>query len=792
MKKKKSKPLTTASQNVLSQPNTVLVFGETEPLPGIYGLWSPHSLPADTHRLATQPRHTFDSIYCPFSVVQFHLHEIPKLLASFRQLLKSDGFVHIRTRDIDQILQETRKRGLGISDVLYQSAGRSFTVHEMLYGDQQQPVHCAFSLKSLVSLATQCGFPHVYGGPHPQDFEINLYAFPSLPVAEFAQLLGLPDENNPSSHRTPSTGLGKLTVIEAKQRATEFVERGDLDGAIALYQDWIAASRSPLAFAAYFNIGCLQGSVGNLTGAAASYQSALQLRTDFLPARANLGATHEKLGNIKAAIHEWETVCQASGDTPSDIDSLITACNNLGRVYELQKRYAEAESRLTLSLKHRTDQPHVIHHLVHLRQRQCAWPIYPDLPGVSKDQLVYHTSALSMLSATSDPSLQLATARRYIEETVPVPPPIIGPDHPYSHERIRIGYLSSNFGRHAVSILTAELFELHDKSKFEVFGFSTSPSDGSTLRQRVESAMEHFINVDTMSDRDTADTIRQAEIDILIDLQGLTLGVRPAILAHRPAPIQVTYLGFPGSTGSSWIDYVLADPYLIPPDLAQFYTEKPLNMPDCFQVNDRQREIDLTPSRQEHGLPEGRFVFCAFNNNYKITPELFEVWLRILKRTPGSLLWLLSDNPWAKDNLIRHAVTQGVPPERLVFGGRIAPAKYLARYRLADLFLDTFPFNGGTTVSDSLWAGLPVLTCSGRTFASRMAGSLLMNVGLPELVSNSFDEYEEKAVHYALQQEELVSLRARLASNIITTPLFDTPKFVSHLENKLSQLVTQR
>lgn len=476
-----------------------------------------------------------------------------------------------------------------------------------------------------MAILTANGFPHVYGGSATErNLEITAYAFPTQPEDVYIDLLSLPEQKKSSpvpSRMANDDTLASLGIVDIRDRANGFLAKGDAQGAIACYEQWIAASQSSLAFAAYYNIACLHGEMGNTEGAIAAYRQSLASNPQFLPSRANLGANLEKVGDIEGAIREWAQTLATPDGNPNDTAALLTACNNLGRVYELKRRFPEAEQVLARSLGINPDQPHVIHHLVHLRQRQCAWPIYPTFPNVPHDTLVHHTSALAMLSASNDPLQQLGTARRYIAETVTETYPPLAAGNAYMHERVRLGYLSSNFGRHAVSILTAELFELHDRSRFEIFGFSMNGSDNSEMRQRVEKAFDHFIPVEQLSDAAAAQSIRACEIDILIDLQGLTQGVRPGILARRPAPLQITYLGFPGSTGSPWIDYVIADRYLIPPGFESFYSEKPLYMPHCFQVNDRQREIGPTPTRAEYGLPEDAFVYCAFNHNYKITPN---------------------------------------------------------------------------------------------------------------------------------------------------------------------------
>jgi predicted O-linked N-acetylglucosamine transferase (SPINDLY family) len=342
-----------------------------------------------------------------------------------------------------------------------------------------------------------------------------------------------------------------------------------------------------------------------------------------------------------------------------------------------------------------------------------------------------------------------------------------------------------------VSLLTVGLFELHDRENFEVYGYCWSPEDGSALRARVIHAMDHFKRIDAISDLDAANLIRSDEIDILIDLQGQTAGARANMLAYRPAPIQITYLGLPATTGLPSIDYVIADRYLIPEDAAQYYSEKPLYMPDVYQVSDSSREVGSKPSRESCGLPTEGFVFCSFNNNFKFTPEVYDVWMNILKRVPGSVLWLLADNQWSEDNLISEAEMRGVERGRLIFASRVSPADYLARYQAADLFLDSFPFNAGTTANDALWMSLPVLTCSGKSFASRMAGALLTAAGLVELITYNFHDYEEKAVWMANNPQECQRISLHLRDIHDNGVLFDTSLFVRNLESRLKQLVAE-
>ena len=584
--------------------------------------------------------------------------------------------------------------------------------------------------------------------------------------------------------KSPAKKVPAITEISVQ--AETLAANGDLPAAIKLWQDWIKEAQSPLAWAANFNLGVLLRSVGDITGAMSAYRAAIQQNPACAHARVNLGTLLEVQGQAHEAMEEWQLALKHLDQTPNADPTLLCAVlNNLGRTLETLYRYAEASAMLTRSLALRLDQDAVLYHWIYLRQKQCEWPIYGSLPGITTEQMMRATSAIAMLSISDDPALQLRTALDHLPGRPLIDPPKLAPKNGYSHDRLRIGYLSSNFGMHAVSILTAELYELHDRSRVEVFGFCWSPEDNTEMRIRVRNAMDHFVRINEMTDQAAAEAIRAAEIDVLIDLQGLTGGCRPNILAYRPAPVQITWLGFPGATGLPEIDYVLADKYVIPEEMARYFTEKPLYMPECFQVNDRKRVSSPPLSRKEYQLPEDAFVFCAFNNNIKFTPEFYSAWMRILKRVPHSVLWLLADNGRAKANLLRYAEEQGVTAERLVFAPRVPVAEYLGRFVAADLFLDLSPFNGGTTAADALWMGLPLITCSGRSFASRMAGSLLHSIGLPELITTSLSGYEDLAVSLANDREKLGSIKTHLAANKASSSVFDTPRFVKNLEDVL-------
>ena len=349
--------------------------------------------------------------------------------------------------------------------------------------------------------------------------------------------------------------------------------------------------------------------------------------------------------------------------------------------------------------------------------------------------------------------------------------------------KIRIGYYSADFHNHATAYLMAELFERHDKSKFELTAFSYGPDKNDGMRNRISKAFGRFIDVTTISDKGVAQMSRELGIDIAIDLKGLTQNARLGIFSYKAAPIQVSYLGYPGTLGAQYIDYLIADKTLIPNESQIHYSEKIVYLPNSYQVNDSQKVISKKVfSKQEMGLPQEGFVFCCFNNSYKITPPVFDSWVRILKSVESSVLWLLENSPTATSNLRKEAQSRGLDPNRLVFAKPMDLPDHLARHCLANLFLDTMPYNAHTTASDALWAGLPVLTCMGESFASRVAGSLLNAIGLPELVTTTQKEYENLAIELATNPDSLTAMKDKLASNRLSSPLFDTPLFTQHIE----------
>ena len=576
-----------------------------------------------------------------------------------------------------------------------------------------------------------------------------------------------------------------LTLADLVSEAQRLYATSHADAAVALYQRWIADGPPAMRHVACFNLGTLLGGLGRTAQADAAYRQAVALQPNFPHARLNLGHLLERAGQPEEALAQWRAVL-ASG---AALDLRVHAWNNLGRLLESLRRYPEAEAALRESLQLDANQGSVVQHYVHLRQKQCAWPVYQPVGAVTLNQLLTGTSLLAMMSASDDPALQLLSATRFAHERVPKLAPVaLHSGMPARTGRIKIGYLSGDLHMHAVGLLTPELLELHDRSKFEVFGFCWTPESEQPQRKRLVKALDHLVRLAGVDDATAARLIAEAGIDVLVDLQGLTSGARPAILGYRAAPVQVSYLGLPGTSALPGVDWILADHYVMPPALEPYCTEKPIRLPHCYQVSDRQREVAPRPARATYGLPDDRFVFCSFNNTFKFTPEMFGAWMRILGQVPGSVLWLLADNDTARENMLAAAAAQGVPGDRLIFAPRVAPPEYLARFQCADLVLDTFPYNAGTTASDALWMGTPIVSLSGRSYISRMAGSLLSAVGLPELATTSLADYERLAVLLGQQPARVASYKRYLAEHGRSSALFDLPRIVRDIEAEFERL----
>ncbi len=391
-----------------------------------------------------------------------------------------------------------------------------------------------------------------------------------------------------------------------------------------------------------------------------------------------------------------------------------------------------------------------------------------------------------LVAACDAPQQQLYCAQSYLERNGFIERPISNQPFDFTEQsktRIKIAYVSADFFNHATAVLMAELFELHDKNRFEVYAYSYGENIEDEWRVRLRNAFEHFYEVSQWNDKAIAEHIHGQKISIVIDLKGYTTHSRTGIFSYRPAPIQINYIGFPGTMGASFIDYIIADNILIPPQLEQFYTEKVIKMPHSYQPNDRHRIIGVNiPTKAEVGLPATGFVYCCFNNPYKVLPETFAVWMRILHAVPDSVLWLLKDVPETEENLKHQAKLAGIDPSRIVFANRVSIPEHLARHVLADLFLDTLPYNAHTTTSDALWTGLPVLTCMGQSFASRVAGSLLNASGLNELITETRQDYENLAIEFAKNPIKLQQIKDKLNNSRENIPLFDTVRYTRNLE----------
>lgn len=585
-------------------------------------------------------------------------------------------------------------------------------------------------------------------------------------------------------------GHGALEPMKLLGVAEQLGSSGRQQDAVKLYQYWLSNCSSQVNYVVMFNMGVAMTQMGDLQGAEKAYRDAIFQKPDFIQAWFNLGSALEQQGRADNALVIWQSMLDHPLVGPElNTDMYVMVLNSMGRLLEENRRYDEAEAKMHASLVTQPQQSKVIQHWVHLRQKQCKWPAYAEIPGLSYGEMLKATSPLAMLAVSGDPGLQLAASTRFIRERVNLRVPALAPAQGYKHDRIRIGFLSSDLSMHAVSQLTVELFELLDRADFEVYGFCWSKEDGTQFRSRVVKAFDHFVRIAGLDDGAAAQAILSHEIDVLVDLHGLTSGARPNILSYRAAPVQVTYLGFAGTIGHPCVDYVVADRFLIPDAEAPYYSETPLYLDEVYQCSDRQRPVARLPSRAECGLPEDKFVFCSHNNNYKFNDEVFSCWMRILHAVPESVLWLLEDNQWAQASLRKYAEQHGVEPGRLIFAPRAAPPEYLARFSAADLFLDTYPCNAGATANDVLYMSLPLLTRSGRTFASRMAGSLLTSMGLQELITYDIAEYEKQAIHLASHPKVFAKLKAKVVDARKHSPLFDMPRFVKNFEAAIKQKV---
>ncbi len=536
---------------------------------------------------------------------------------------------------------------------------------------------------------------------------------------------------------------------------------------------------------AHNNRGDLLQTAGRTDAALASYDKAINLFPRYAGAHYNRANLFKTMGQWEQAIASYD---QALAVAPDYAD----AHHNRGHVFAECKQFDRAVQSYDSALKFKTDIPYLPGTRLNLKMHLCDWSEFaPSLESLRTDimQGKKVCPPFPLLAMSDDPALQQKVAQIWIQDKQPRPATTKAIQLKVQHERLRIGYFSADLWSHPVAHLIAGVFESHDRARFEIHAFSSGPDTQDPMRKRLEQAFEHFHDVRLSEDAEVIALARKCELDIAVDLSGLTKGCRPGLFAAGVASVQINYLGYPGTMAAPYIDYLIADQTLIPEKSREFYSEKVIYLPHSYQANDRKRQIaDRHFSRSELGLPESGFVFCCFNNHFKILPSTFDSWMRILKAVPHSVLWLIGGNDLTVANLKLETERRDVDPSRLVFAKHLPLDEHLARHRAADLFLDCLPYNAHTTASDALWAGLPVVTCMGESFASRVAASLLNAVGLPQLVTESASEFERLAISLAQQPESLKAIRDILDSNLLTAPLFDTVLTTRHLEIAYEQV----
>lgn len=523
--------------------------------------------------------------------------------------------------------------------------------------------------------------------------------------------------------------------------------------------------------------------------AVAHYRDAIRLAPRDARVHASLGDVLLSKPLLNEAITAYRT---AIGLDPN----LTYAHFNLGSAFGLSGAHDQAIRCYETVLKLRPDDASARGLLLFEMQRVCDWSRFDELCRLQRHSVFSHPDQeihpFGLLCMPSTPAEQLECARNYAA----IRARAVARNRERLHfrferrekPRLRIGYLSFDFREHPGAYLIADLIEVHDRSRFDVIAYSYGPDDGSRVRARLVQAFDGFVDVSSMSHADAAARIQGDGVDILVNCTGYTAYNRTEIAALRPAPIQVNYLGYPGTLGADFVDYIVTDRFITPPGHEAYLSEKPVYMPGSYQVSDRKRPAAVAVPRDELGLPDGKLVYCCFNQVSKIDPLVFSAWMRLLRSVPDSVLWLVDQNPWATRNLRREALSRGISPERLVFAPKCPLDRFLAQLRAADLFLDTLHYNAHTTASDALWAGLPVVTCAGSTFASRVAGSLLTAVGMPELITDSLEAYEALILALSRNPERRAALREKLSRNRLTAPLFDTPAYARHLESAYRQM----
>lgn len=548
--------------------------------------------------------------------------------------------------------------------------------------------------------------------------------------------------------------------------------------------DALAAAQAALALDprhvdALINCGVAAQHLGRFAEAVTAYDQALAADPRSVTALRNRGTALRELKRYAAALADFDRLVEMA---PGDADAL---CER-GETLRLMGRHAAALGDFERALALDPNHGHALGGAAFAALNVCDFATAERLAGevAKRVETGMVVSPFILLNLVDSAPLHATAARNYVQDQIRIPSaPLFRHDPERRYDRIRVAYVSGDFRQHPIGQLIVNAIERHDRARFEAIGISYGADDGSDLRRRLVDAFDSFHDVKAMPDRDAATLIHRLGVDIAVDLAGYTQGCRPGILALRPAPIAVNYLGYPGTMAAGFIDYVIADPVVLPFDQQPFYTEKIVHLPDSYQANDQRRPAAAeSPTREAAGLPENAIVFCCFNNAFKIARPVFETWMRLLGMVEGSVLWLLFANETARDHLRREAVLRRIDPARLIFAERVAPAEHLARHRIADLFLDTLPYNAHTTASDALWAGLPVITCRGNAFAGRVGASLLTAVGLGDLIAPDLAGYEALALRLAATPDALAECKRRLEQHRPGAALFATARFVRHLE----------
>lgn len=558
-----------------------------------------------------------------------------------------------------------------------------------------------------------------------------------------------------------------------------------LEDALLSYEKGIALN--PQSATAHYNRGLTLHGLKKLDDAILCYNSAIKLKPDFFEAYNNRGKALHQLAHFDEAYLAYKLLNELKPDSP-------VAYYNCGIVLQDLKNFEGALDVFNKALALQPNYNHLLGKKLHTHMCLCNWD---DLDTQLED-LIHRikngenaSQPFPLLALIDAPDIHQLASEAYVKFTNPPTNSKVDFPEPAIGSKIRIGYFSSDFGNHPVSHLLAGLFEQHDRNQFEVFAFSLLNRASEPWRERVAKGVDQFIDVSSKTDEQVAELSRSLGIHVAVDLNGHTQHARTGIFAHRAAPIQTSYIGYLGTTGAAYYDYLLADPIVVPEETRHFYTEKIAYL-QTYQCNDFKLDVsEMVLGREAFGLPKNAFVFCSFNNNYKITPKVFSSWMNILGKVPGSVLWLYVDNATAKHNLQKEAAQRGIAPYRLVFADKLPFKEHLARQRLGDLYLDTYPYNAGATASNALRVGLPVLTYAGNSFASRYGASLLHALGLPELVTFSLGEYEALAISLATDPKRLIGLKQKLIQNTKNYSLFDTLKFTRNIESLYTQMINK-